>query len=276
MLALIRFMLRVTSVVAPPLAVWWVYRTWFRAPRFKEPKREARWRNSARSESIQSDYGRMQLFHWGEQGRPVVMLVHGWSGRGAQLGAFAAPLVEAGYHVIAFDAPAHGSSDGKWTTLFRIAEVQKRIIDLYGMPHAIVSHSFGCLVTAYSVRHYSLPIKNLIMISSPTTVDYLIDKFVKTLRIPNHIRDAFIRRFKAEYGEDLYEQVAADRNLQSYQERLLIIHDKNDRDVKWQCSELLKQARPDAKVVYTEHLGHRRILRDKAVIKLLLAFIQGS
>ena len=40
------------------------------------------------------------------------LLVHGWEGRGAQLGSLVGPLVEAGLSVVAFDAPAHGDSPG--------------------------------------------------------------------------------------------------------------------------------------------------------------------
>ena len=42
---------------------------------------------------------------------PAVYLVHGWGGWRWQLDAFVAPLVEAGFRVVAFDAPSHGDSD---------------------------------------------------------------------------------------------------------------------------------------------------------------------
>jgi hypothetical protein len=45
---------------------------------------------------------------WGEG--PVVYLQHGWGGHRQQLGALVAPLVAAGYRVVAFDAPSHGES----------------------------------------------------------------------------------------------------------------------------------------------------------------------
>jgi len=37
-------------------------------------------------------------------------MVHGWNGRGAQLGAFAPELVRVGFRVVTFDTPAHGRS----------------------------------------------------------------------------------------------------------------------------------------------------------------------
>ncbi|HEX8728518.1 MAG TPA: hypothetical protein VF739_07855, partial [Ktedonobacterales bacterium] len=46
---------------------------------------------------------------------PRVLLVHGWEGRGMNLGMFIAPLTAAGYQVLALDGPAHGESPGEQT-----------------------------------------------------------------------------------------------------------------------------------------------------------------
>src|SRR5690349_395790 len=53
---------------------------------------------------------------WGEG--PPVLLVHGWAGRGTQLGEFVAPLVAAQRRVVALDAPAHGDSPGTQTNVW--------------------------------------------------------------------------------------------------------------------------------------------------------------
>lgn len=45
---------------------------------------------------------------WGE-GEPVYLL-HGWGGWRGQLGAFVAPIVEAGRRAVALDTPSHGES----------------------------------------------------------------------------------------------------------------------------------------------------------------------
>ena len=52
----------------------------------------------------------------------TVLMVHGWNGRGAQLGAFAPELVHAGFRVVTFDTPAHGRSPGRATNLPEISE----------------------------------------------------------------------------------------------------------------------------------------------------------
>ena len=47
-----------------------------------------------------------------DTGRPRVLLAHGWAGHGLQFAAMVAPLLEAGYEVVAFDQVAHGASSG--------------------------------------------------------------------------------------------------------------------------------------------------------------------
>lgn len=58
---------------------------------------------------------------WGEAGRPLVLLMHGWGGHRGQLTGFVAPLMKAGFRVVAFDAPAHGDAPGKQANGFQMA-----------------------------------------------------------------------------------------------------------------------------------------------------------
>src|SRR5262245_31924667 len=58
---------------------------------------------------------RLAAWRWGEG--PAVLLAHGWGGRGGQLRAFVAPLVDAGFQVVAHDAPGHGASPGRSASL---------------------------------------------------------------------------------------------------------------------------------------------------------------
>src|SRR5678816_1021873 len=65
---------------------------------------------------------------------PTVLLVHGWEGRGSQLGAFVEPLVAAGMSVVAFDAPGHGDSPGHQLFLTELADCVADICLLYTSP----------------------------------------------------------------------------------------------------------------------------------------------
>ena len=276
MIKLMRLAFAVLGVMAPPVAVAWAYKIWFRSPRYKVPKREIAWGGRARQIRIYSQFGRVMTYHWGDGDTPRVFLVHGWSGRGLQLGAFAAPLVEAGYSVTSFDAPGHGQSDGHATSIFQIAEVLRQIVLEAKQPHAIIAHSYGCMVSAYALRNYQLGIHKLVAISSPTTPQYLIEGFVETFQFNSRVTDGFIAELKMEFGEDVLERISADKNLEDWSGKLLVIHDKDDAIVHWQHGEQLAQACRQSKTLYTSSLGHRSILGNPGVISASINFIRGN
>src|SRR5215207_5510189 len=97
---------------------------------------------------------------WGQG--PVVLLVHGWSGRAADMTALAGAVVQAGFRAVAFDMPAHGHSPGRRTSL---AEWRRVLPDLArallradagrssaASPlHAVVAHSFGGTATVLAL-----------------------------------------------------------------------------------------------------------------------------
>jgi pimeloyl-ACP methyl ester carboxylesterase len=83
---------------------------------------------------------------------PVILLVHGWGGWASRLGAFVRPLVETGRQVVAMDLPAHGSSPGSQTNPFEMAEALLKVAGSAGPIHALISHSFGGLVSLLAME----------------------------------------------------------------------------------------------------------------------------
>jgi pimeloyl-ACP methyl ester carboxylesterase len=56
----------------------------------------------------------------------------------------------------------------------------------------------------------------------------------------------------------------------------LIIHDEDDLDINVSCAKNIHKQHPNATLMVTKGLGHRRILRDEKVIQKILSFIQAS
>jgi hypothetical protein len=74
---------------------------------------------------------------------------------------------------------------------------------------------------------------------------------------------------------DSYEGVRVVTDLATRRELppLLAIHDRDDRETEADGSIRVTKIWPGATVELTEGLGHRRILRDPAVIELALGFL---
>src|SRR3970040_2317546 len=84
---LLRLAIRLLGMVAPGLAARWVYRLWLQPIRFPEPQQEKDWRRTSRPLAVVHRGRTLAVDSWGAG--LTVLMVHGWNGRGAQLGAFA-------------------------------------------------------------------------------------------------------------------------------------------------------------------------------------------
>ena len=99
-LAIFRLIFKYLGAILPSLIGRWAYRLWFQTHRSSTiPKREQNWRHSASMveavrvscESIEMKPLPVMTYCWENTNKnaPLVMLVHGWTGRGSQMGAIA-------------------------------------------------------------------------------------------------------------------------------------------------------------------------------------------
>jgi pimeloyl-ACP methyl ester carboxylesterase len=62
----------------------------------------------------------------------------------------------------------------------------------------------------------------------------------------------------------------------SMQMPLLVLHDRDDREIGWDNGAAIARAWPGAQLVTTSGLGHHRIVSDPDVIRQVLEFLPGS
>ena len=272
-LLLLRLAIRLLGLVSPALAGRWVYRLWFHPHRFPEPPQEKEWRRTAQPLSVAHRGQPLAVDAWGAG--PTVLLVHGWNGRGAQLGAFAPALVRAGFRVVTFDTPAHGRSPGRATNLVEVSEAIQTVAWACGSVHAVIGHSFGVPCSIHAVQH-GLKVNRLVAISPPDSVRHMTQKFFTALGVGPRVQKIFNRLFEAEFGADLWQRFSTEVLARQLDVPGLVIHDQDDRDVPIEEGAAVAQAWPGAQFIRTTGLGHRRILRDPDVIARVTAFIAGG
>jgi len=273
-LRLIRLAFRVGGSISPQLAGRVAYKLWFTPTRFPTPASEQAVLESAEIGYYKIDSQTIATYRWGQTG-PTVLLVHGWSGRGTQLGAFVAPLVNAGYSVLSFDGPAHGRSSGKQTNLYEIADVILALNDRYGPFESVITHSFGGPCLAAAMRQ-GLNTSSVISISPPARVTALVEKFADTLSIPEKAVKDFVRRFEAAFGKNIFEEASMVSNVRELDLPALVIHDEDDADIPWREGQAVAQAWKNAGFIKTSTLGHRRILRDSSTIEAAVDFVKSK
>lgn len=256
--------------LSPRLAGRWAYNLWFRTHRVPTPKRERQWEGKATQFTLDHEFGPLAIYSSGEG--PAVLLVHGWNGRGTRMGAFAEPLMDAGFRAVSFDAPAHGKSLGRATTIFQIIEAAQRVVQEVGPLRGIITNSFGAMVMARALRT-GMATARVVCISPPAHLSFLVESFCNALAIQAPTRTVFERLLEQRLGEDIGIQISAEVNAHGLSIPALIIHDKDDKEVPWQQGDRLARAWPQATFKVTQGLGHRRILTDPQTIEAAVTFI---
>ncbi len=268
--------------LAPKITSRFAYRLWLTSPRFKTPASERNALESAIVEYHTVKNHRIATYVWGRTqqttkpaARPTILLVHGWSGRGTQLGSFVEPLLDAGYRVLSFDAPAHGQSSGKQTTIFEIADVILALQKLYGEFDALITHSFGGPCAALAVKN-GLKIKRFVAICPPATIRGLVTKFISTLHLTEKTGAHLIQHIEKSFGKHIWKDFSMTTLVATIDTPGFVIHDTNDVDIPWEEGQAVANAwHNNAPIKITNGLGHRRILRDDEVIAAAIDFIKA-
>lgn len=246
------------------------YKLWFTTHRFKRPEAENLAASRAERSVVEINNKHITVWSWGN-GRPV-LFIHGWSGRGTQAVHFLQPLIDSGYRVISFDAPAHGETRGAQTNMLEIAEVVLALGERLGPFHGAITHSFGGMILAYATSK-GFSTQRAVCICPPASIDTILSNFQQSLELPDKVLAAMEARLYAHYGSGLERRVSTLKNVRSLSIPALIVHDKKDRDVPWQDGKAVAEAWPGAKFMLTHGLGHRRILRDPATVAAVADFI---
>jgi pimeloyl-ACP methyl ester carboxylesterase len=94
------------------------------------------------------DLGRttIRLWHWGDAGKPPVLLVHGGWDHGRMWDGVAPRIAGLGYHAVAIDVRGHGDSgrlhtSGTYWQMFQLDLAQ--VARYLGPPVRVIGHSFG-------------------------------------------------------------------------------------------------------------------------------------
>lgn len=206
---------------------------------------------------------------------PTVLLVHGWGGYGLQLSSFVEPLVEAGYRVVTFDAPAHGSTAGVQTSGLEIARAIATVAQHQTPITSIVAHSLGAASTTLALKE-GLQLQKVVYVAAMCWLSNAVTTFARRARLSAEVENGLRHRFEAQFGSDIWHRFAVDQTAKALTIPALLFHDRSDRDVAIDESKAIAQAWSGAYLVETSGLRHRRILRDKSVIQQAVSFIGVS
>jgi pimeloyl-ACP methyl ester carboxylesterase len=272
------------SIVAPRFVLKKASDLFLTPPRFAHSQPEQRLLDAGTQFSVETSAGKISAWRFGDATNPAIIMSHGWGGRGAQFRAFVPKLVEAGYQPIIFDHIGHGMSEGRQAALvdfWRGVDAVWDHMNGTGVNVAgLIGHSLGSAGIASALRrplsgvaHAGNP--RAVLIAPPDSLIGYSRLFSRYLGIPERIRAAMQWRFEKRYGVDWQEFELPD-SVQSINTAALFIHDRDDKETRFAGGLALARTWPDARLHATEGLGHRRILRNAAVVQSAIDFITDS
>ncbi|WP_164001182.1 alpha/beta hydrolase [Pyxidicoccus caerfyrddinensis] len=257
------------GAVAPGLAAAWAERLFLTPQRTRRSRTAEAVLAQGQQRVLKLGGEKVAVWSWGEG--PRVLLVHGWSGYGGQLTAFVAPLVEAGFSVVTYDAPGHGVSSGRTSSLPEMADMVARVGRATGGPYAVVAHSFGAAATAVALRD-GMRMERAVFISPPSDPRWGVKAFGKTVGLSEDVQRRMAARIEARFDMRLRD-LALPHFAPLLQVPLRIFHDVGDREVPLEAGEAVARAWPGAKLTRTEGLGHHRILYAPEVVTPAVSFL---
>ena len=267
--------LAIVSALAPERAVEIAARLFATPPRFEHTPRERELLSAGERYGVATRHGELAAWRFGLLTRPAVILVHGWGGRGAQLGAFVPRLLESGYQVILFDHVGHGHSAGSTASLVHfwdaveavVADAERRGSRVEGL----VGHSLGAAAVGAWLNETRRDLR-AVLVAPPTSVVRYSSHFARRMGIREPVRRAMQERFERALGRR-WAEFELPGSVANVRAQALVVHDRDDSDVGFGSGLALARAWKGARLLATRGLGHRRILRATEVVQDAVDFI---
>jgi len=241
--------------------------------KFNAPERELMMRESTKKDlfDIPSINKKVMIYTYGYS-KKKVLLAHGWAGRGTQLFQLADKILENKMMVISFDAPAHGLSSGKTTSMTEFIETIQQINKKYGPFDAAIGHSFGGMALLNSVAS-GLNINKLVTIGADNSIPQIFKYFVNKIGlkpvIARNLELFFEKKYKAKI--DCYTSEKAAKKVLI---PTLIVHDSEDKFVPVRSAISIRQNLKNGELLITNGLGHHKIFKDPYIIQRIIDFIK--
>ena len=265
----LRLLFAVLGRLSPRLAGRLACKLMYTPQRFKRPWREQEWAASAVASTLNCG---LAAWTWGQPEHPAVLLVHGWSGRGTQMGAFVTPLLEQGRRVIAIDGDAHGDSPGTRTNPVAFAAKLTAVGDELGPLEAVIAHSFGAATTTIAISD-GLRVEKMVYIAGPAEYRQVLETVGRRLfQLPPKAFDHYVDRIEAELQGRL-DDINIPEIVCKLTVPALIMHAMNDDEVPFGEGQKVANAWPGSEMASFKDLGHTRILWAPPSVNRCVEFI---
>ena len=239
--------------------------------RFNTPKLEFEISNKSLSKTIKFKNNKIKIYEWGKS-KNAVLLVHGWSGRATQVAHLNEELIEAGYKVYSFDAPAHGNSNGRHTHMLEFADLIFKMKKLYPEIESVIGHSIGGAACIYALTQ-GLNAEKCIIIGSPLSTHWVLNSFCKQINVSQKVENLIKNHLEYKFQKQ-FDDISIDSMVTKINTKGMIIHCENDIDAPVEHAKYIHKNWKNSTLLLTQNLGHRKILKNIEVSQSIIDFLK--
>lgn len=266
------YLLKIVWMIWPVMIEKLVLRLFFSPMDYRLNKSEASLLNQARSFNIKVNHKNIKCWKWGQG--PVVILAHGWNGRGVQFQSLINLLINENYSVVTYDAPGHGESDGKTSNYFEFTDTLRILWRSLKNEDvvAVIGHSLGAGAVINFVDKEQF-YKKVILIAPALKLRELLFQTFERFNVPKIVYLNLVQNLEFVHGYNIFSDnpIQLIRNLKN---EVLILHDENDKAVPYSETQLASELSEKITLHATVGLGHKRILTDKSTMATVLTYLE--
>ncbi len=212
---------------------------------------------------------------WNHPKDDRVLILHGFSSSAYKFDKYIIAMMNKGYEVAAFDALAHGKSEGHTLNVVEYKEMIKKIIYKFGPFNKFIAHSFGCLALALALEEVDHDENTRVaFIAAATEISSTIDYAYKLASLND-------KRIRDEIDNVIYEATGNDtawfsikRAMHGIKAKILWVHDEDDKVTPFKDVKKVQEKNfPNIEFMITNGLGHQKIYLEKDVKDAITKFL---
>jgi pimeloyl-ACP methyl ester carboxylesterase len=247
----------------------------FCTPLIKSGKRTTPLFNTSEKLQFKVDEYVIKGYRFNHPQKKKAVILHGFRSSSISFEKYVQPLINKGYEVLAFDAPAHGFSSGVTVNAIQYKKMIIKANELYGGFDAYVAHSFGGLAVCLALEKIlHTELTKLVLIAPATETSTAIEQAFTLLNIRDEkIKLEFNQIIEAISGNPV-SWFSVKRALTNIKASTLWLHDSEDLVTPIKDVEPFIANNPgNVRFEISKGLGHRRVYRSKENIEKVMDFL---
>lgn len=209
---------------------------------------------------------------WGDG--PLVIFVHGWGGRAAQMAPLALHVANLGFRSVAIDVTGHGDSPKRHTRWdYFLRDIAALSQSLHEEVYAYVGHSAGALSMMAARALRGIHAQRYACICAPSFPFPPIKVIQKKLNPKERALESY-KAYIAGQFETTWEQLQTGLSYANAGPDTLLVYDEADRYIDHSEGDRIQARCPAARLVKTSGYSHQKILAAPELAQTVGAFLQ--